>query len=146
LYRLYEYRHLLKEGVIMLQEEVAQKLTKKRGKGFGASSLFFQYYFSLKLLNKIPPNAFNPPPKIYSRLLYFAPRFHQKQIAHENLFWEFIKICFSQPRRMLANNVRQSSLYRDLVIPEQFTNLRAQQLNMDDFLTWWDAIVLQKKF
>ncbi len=35
LYRLHEYRHLLREGVVMMQEEVAQKIIKTSGRGYG---------------------------------------------------------------------------------------------------------------
>ena len=74
LHILQKNRDLLAEGVIMVQEEVAQKIVKKSGRGYGYPSLFFQYYFDWKLLQKVPPGAFLPPPKVHSRLLYFKPR------------------------------------------------------------------------
>ena len=58
----------------MIQEEVAQKLVKTSGRGYGYPSLFFQHYFDLQLLMKIAPGAFFPPPKVHSRLVYFKPR------------------------------------------------------------------------
>ena len=105
LHLLQKNRDLLKEGVMMIQEEVAQKIVKTSGRGYGFPSLFFQHYFEWKLLQKVPPGAFLPPPKVYSRLLYFKPKKDVIQIPDEPKFWEFIKRCFAQPRRTLRNNL-----------------------------------------
>lgn len=141
LQRLCAHRSLLQEGVIMVQEEVAQKITKRRGRDYGAISLFAQYHFTWQLLDKIPPTAFRPPPKVFSRLLHFVPRTHSQLIPQAERFWEFVKVCFAQPRRMLANNIRRSNEYRSVAVPARFTNLRAQQLSLEDFLGWWNELI-----
>lgn len=136
LYLLQQHRHQLKEGVIMVQEEVAQKIVKNSGRGYGFSSLFFQRFFDWKVLNKVSPSAFYPPPKVYSRLLYFKPRTNLEPIYDEEHFWKFIKTCFKQPRRTLKNNLAQSH-YNSGKIPEKTLLLRAQQMTMDDFIEVW---------
>lgn len=102
---LQENRHLLSEGVVMVQEEVAQKIVQTSGRGYGYPSLYFQHYFSWKLLTKIPPTDFYPPPAVFSRLLYFKPRTDSPVIPDEQAFWTFIKFCFAHPRRTLKNNL-----------------------------------------
>jgi len=139
LHLLQRNRDLLKEGVVMVQEEVAQKIVKKSGRGYGFPSLFFQYYFDWKLLSKISPDSFYPKPKVYSRLLYFKPKVDIKPIEDEQAFWKFIKICFRQPRRTLKNNLIQSHYSIDKM-SEEILLLRAQQLSMDDFLKLWGLI------
>lgn len=139
LYRLQQHRDLLKEGVIMVQEEVAQKIVKKHGRGYGFPSLFFQWFFEWKLLTKVPPSAFYPPPKVFSRLLYFKPRSDLPEIPDENNFWRFIKACFKQPRRTLKNNLIQSHFDIDK-IPDDVLLLRAQQMRMDDFIRLWNLL------
>ncbi|MGE0206814.1 MAG: 16S rRNA (adenine(1518)-N(6)/adenine(1519)-N(6))-dimethyltransferase RsmA [Candidatus Babeliales bacterium] len=129
-------RHLFSEGVVMVQEEVAQKITKTKGKGYGYSSLFFQYYFEWKQMDKIAPSSFFPPPKVYSRLLYFKVKQNVPAIAHEEQFWQFIKLCFRQPRRTLKNNLAQTH-YDSAKIPEEYFDLRAQQISMEQFLALW---------
>ena len=123
----------------MIQEEVAQKIVKTSGRGYGFPSLFFQHYFEWKLLNKVPPSAFYPSPKVFSRLLYFKPIADPVAIPDEEQFWKFINRCFSQPRRMLGNNLRGLSYSVDR-IPEDILHLRAQQMSMDDFLKVWDLV------
>ncbi len=136
LHKLQQNRDLISEGVIMVQDEVAQKIVKTSGRGFGYSSLFFQHYFEWKMLDKIPPEAFLPPPKVYSRLLYFKPRANQPNILQEEKFWEFVKVCFAQPRRTLKNNLERADV--DITkVPEDILKLRAQQMSMNDFLSLW---------
>lgn len=132
-------RHKLREGVIMVQEEVAQKIMKKSGRGYGYISLFFQHYFEWELMNKVPPGAFFPPPKVHSRLLHFTPRQNIIAIPDEERFWKFIKLCFHQPRRTLRNNLMQTHLNVDL-LDDELLNLRAQQLNMQQLLALWDKL------
>lgn len=139
LHLLQKNRHLLAEGVIMVQEEVAQKIVKTSGRGYGLPSLFFQHFFEWKLLNKVPPGAFLPPPKVYSRLLYFKPRKKLVEIPNEQEFWKFIKLCFLQPRRTLRNNL--SSTHYDInLLSEETFKLRSQQMGMEDFLKIWKVI------
>src|SRR5437868_6536563 len=114
LYMLQRNRHLLQEGVVMAQEEVAQKIVKTSGRGYGYPSLFLQRYFEWRLLMKVPPSAFYPSPKVFSRLLYFKPRAVVEPIEREDEFWQFVKICFHQPRRTLRNNLAQSQYNIDM--------------------------------
>jgi 16S rRNA (adenine1518-N6/adenine1519-N6)-dimethyltransferase len=139
LHLLQQNRYLLKEGVLMMQEEVAQKIMKTSGRGYGFPSLFFQWYFEWRMLDKVPPSAFQPPPQVFSRLLYFKPRSDRALIPDEEQFWEFIKRCFRQPRRTLRNNLRQA--YYDISkVTERELDLRAQQMNMDDLLSVWERL------
>jgi 16S rRNA (adenine1518-N6/adenine1519-N6)-dimethyltransferase len=139
LHRFQEHRELFKEGVVMVQEEVAQKIVKTSGRGYGFVSLFFQHYFEWTLLEKVPPDAFYPPPKVYSRLLYFKPIENPIIIPHEERFWAFVKKCFAQPRRTLRNNVKGIAQAMEQ-IPASMLDLRAQQMSMKDFLEIWQKI------
>lgn len=140
LHKLREMRHLLKEGVVMVQEEVAQKIVKTSGRGYGFPSLYFQHFFSWKLLDKVPAKAFYPPPKVESRLLYFQPRQELDTIEREAEFWEFIKRCFLSPRRTLKNNL-QAYHYNLERIPAETLALRAQQMSKQQLLELWKLLI-----
>ena len=137
--RFVRNRDLFKEGVVMVQEEVAQKIVKSSGRGYGAISLFFQYYCDWELLGKIPPTAFNPPPKVFSRLIYFKPKQQVTPIVDEINFWKFMRMCFKFPRRTMRNNLAQTH-YAWQALPEEVLALRAQQMNIGQFLAIWDQI------
>lgn len=136
LHKLQKNRALLAEGVIMVQEEVAMKIVKTSGKGYGFPSLFFQHFFEWRLLDKIPPAAFYPAPKVFSRLLYFKPRKDVQPIVDEENFWKFVKTCFKQPRRTLKNNLAQTHYPIDR-IDDATLGLRSQQLDFEGFLKIW---------
>lgn len=138
LHRIQEHREMIKEGVVMVQEEVAQKIFKTSGRGYGYPSLFFQYYFDWKLLDKVAPTDFYPPPKVYSRLIYFKPKKDTLPIPDEEGFWKFIKVCFKQPRRTLRNNLKQGQY--DSTDLTEILDLRAQQMSMADLLDVWNKI------
>lgn len=140
LYRLQQNRHLLKEGVIMVQEEVAQKIVKTSGRGYGFSSLYFQHFFEWQLLTLIKPVAFYPPPKVDSRLLYFKPRIHLEVISQEEEFWKFIKRAFFMPRKTLKNNLQNYHYDLRKIAPETL-QLRAQQMSKEDLITLWNTLI-----
>ncbi|MCF7900250.1 16S rRNA (adenine(1518)-N(6)/adenine(1519)-N(6))-dimethyltransferase RsmA [Candidatus Babeliales bacterium] len=132
-------RDKITDGVVMVQEEVAQKIVKTSGRGYGYISLFFQHYFEWKLLTKISPKAFFPEPKVFSRLLHFVTKKNVIEIPDEVGFWKFIKVCFSQPRRTFRNNLAQSHFDMEKV-PEKFMKLRAQQMSFSDLLELWKVL------
>lgn len=140
LHRIQQYRHLITEGVVMMQEEVAQKIVKDHGRGYGYVSLFFQYYFDWQVLSKILPTSFYPQPKVFSRLLKFTTKQSVEPIKEEKEFWKFIKLCFAQPRRTLRNNLAQTHIPLEK-ISDTLLDLRAQQMSMSDFLTLWESVM-----
>jgi 16S rRNA (adenine1518-N6/adenine1519-N6)-dimethyltransferase len=132
-------RQYLTEGVIMIQEEVAQKLVKTRGRGYGYPSLFFNHYFEIELLLKVPPTAFFPPPKVESRLVYLKTKQEVKPIPNEEEFWLFIKRCFAQPRRTLRNNLQQTHFDMSKLSDETLS-LRAQQMSLEELIGIWTTL------
>jgi len=137
LFSFLKNKALFNEGVVMVQEEVAQKIVSTGGRTYGKTTLFLQHHFTWELMEKVEPQAFEPAPKVYSRLLYFKPKMQLTEIPDEENFWKFLKICFNTPRQMLRNNLRTSHYPWDK-LPEATLKLRAQQMSFDDFLGIWD--------
>lgn len=140
LYKLIIHRELLEEAVVMVQEEVAQKIVKSSGRGYGFNSLYLQHFFDFQLLIKIPASSFYPAPKVTSRLIYFKPKTHLEFIPEEEMFWKFIKQIFSQPRRTIKNSLA-SYHYNLSKISLNILGLRAQQLSKKDLINLWEIIL-----
>ncbi len=138
LFLLYNHKKLFSEGVIMIQEEVAQKITAKRGKKYSATSLFLQHHFDFELMEKIEPGAFSPPPKVFSRLIYFKPKYPDP-LPDEEGFWKFLKLCFGSPRQMLKNNL-QSTHFDLTKLPDELAIKRAQELSFEELLVLWESL------
>lgn len=137
-------RHLFSEGVVMMQEEVAQKVVASKGKKYSPVSLYLQNYFAWELMEKIPPGAFSPPPKVDSRLLYFKPKANPTAILEEERFWHFISMIFRMPRRTLRNNLKTTHHNLDSFDPTLLSK-RAQELSFQELLKLWQEILASEQ-
>ncbi len=136
---LIEHKALFNEGVVMIQEEVAQKLVATRGKKYSPTTLFLQYHFDLELMEKVLPGAFSPPPKVDSRLIYLKPKLNPIEIPDAENFWKFLKLCFISSRQTLRNNLRMTH-YDLSEFDDELLSKRAQQLSFEEFLKIWDVV------
>ncbi len=137
--KLRENATLFTEGVIMVQDEVAQKFVAKSGRNFGFVSLLLQHTFDMSLMAKVGPESFCPPPKVSSRLVHFKPKAKTINIEREENFWRFIRVCFSAPRKMLKNNLRCYNVNPE-IIERKVGGLRAQQMNFNQLLELWEYV------
>jgi 16S rRNA (adenine1518-N6/adenine1519-N6)-dimethyltransferase len=100
--------NLLRRAVLMMQREVADRITATPGvSDYGALSAFTQLHAHAVPLFTLPPSAFSPPPDVYSTVvrLDFAPRFAELHVDPEG-FNRFLRAGFAQKRKTLANNLR----------------------------------------
>ncbi len=106
---LFEAHRNLECVVIMVQEEVADRLAAKPGGSqYGLLSATAQLYGKVEKLFTLPPDAFNPPPKVHSGVvrILIEPQFEALQVNEEG-FIEFLKLAFGQKRKTLLNNLRE---------------------------------------
>lgn len=101
-------------GTVMIQEEVAQRILAKDGRDVGCSTMFLNHTMEFQLLEKIGPENFNPPPKVFSRLISFRPRQNPIKIENQDRFWKFIRQAFHWPGKTIKNNIKGS--YKDEVL------------------------------
>lgn len=141
LFRIQQNKDLFNEGVVMVQEEVAQKIVATRGKKYSATTMFLQYHFDWKLLDKVEPGSFTPPPKVFSRTIYFKPKFELEYIPQEAEFWEFVKMCFRCPRQTIRNNLKNTKYFKNEKISNDVLQLRSQQISFDKFLELWKMLI-----
>src|SRR5271157_1626034 len=109
LHHLFRYAHLIDEIHIVVQWEVAQRLTAPPGnKSYGYLSVATQYYSRPELVLKLPRGAFRPPPEVDSALVTLLLPGEGAKLGLENgdAFLEFVKACFAQKRKTLSNNLR----------------------------------------
>ncbi|MGA8940606.1 MAG: 16S rRNA (adenine(1518)-N(6)/adenine(1519)-N(6))-dimethyltransferase RsmA [Acidobacteriaceae bacterium] len=95
-------------AVVMMQREVAERIAAGPGSSeYGALSAITQMHASVTNLFTLPPQAFSPPPDVYSTVLRleFAPRFGELDVAFDG-FNRFLRASFAQKRKTLANNLR----------------------------------------
>ena len=99
---------VLARAVLMMQREVADRVAASPGgRDYGLLSATTQMNARVETLFTLPPAAFSPPPEVFSTVLRleFAPRFRELGVDAEG-FDAFLKGCFAQKRKTLANNLR----------------------------------------
>ena len=99
---------ILGRAVLMMQREVADRVAALPGvRDYGLLSATTQMYARVDALFTLPPEAFNPPPDVFSSVirLEFAPRFAELNVDPEG-FDRLLKQAFAQKRKTLANNLR----------------------------------------
>ena len=153
LHHLFTFASLIDEMHFVMQTEVAQRLAASPGtRDYGYLSVLTQFYARPELVFEIPRDAFNPPPEVTSALVtlrFPGERAKLAGVIHdtsgdalkraptmkdETDFFDFVKLCFSQKRKMLANNLR--SLAKPEKIREALVSLnlsagsRAEQLTV----------------
>jgi 16S rRNA (adenine1518-N6/adenine1519-N6)-dimethyltransferase len=106
--------------LVMVQKEVAQKFASKVGeKSYSSLGVICDLVsHETKKLFDVPPEAFEPAPKVYSSILYI--RKNKRVIS--NGFKNFLKIAFLQPRKMLLKNL--SSRYDKELLKNIFDTLK----------------------
>jgi len=108
LLRLFQYHPYFETIVIMVQEEVADRIAAKPGvRDYGLLSATVQLYARVEKLFSLPPGAFNPPPKVHSAVLRLTinPQMDRLRVPEEE-FIAFLKLSFGQKRKTLANNLK----------------------------------------
>jgi 16S rRNA (adenine1518-N6/adenine1519-N6)-dimethyltransferase len=96
--------------VALTQWEVAERLCAAEGsKTYAAISVLVQFWCEVRILRRVHPGAFTPPPKVDSGLLLFErhanPRF---EVLDRKLFFKVVRSAFGKRRKTLRNGLKMS--------------------------------------
>jgi len=148
LHRLFSFADLIDEMHFVMQAEVGRRLTAKPGsKAYGYLSVATQLYSRPEYVFEIPRSAFRPPPEVTSALVTLRlPGERAGLSLHaEERFLEFVKMCFSQKRKTLVNNLR--SLAKPDLVRRALASLairpdaRAEQLTVAQLAALYQSLV-----
>ena len=97
----------LRDALLMLQKEVADRLVAKVGTGdYGVLTVLTMLHADVTRVLSLPPGAFRPPPKVYSavvRLTFRPPSVHLDDPA---AFVSMVRTTFTQRRKTVANALK----------------------------------------
>ena len=110
--------------IVMVQKEVAEKFTAKvNNKDYSSLGIITESIsLDSRILFDVPPESFDPPPKIISSILYIKKDM-DKHLDKD--FNKFLKACFVQPRKKLSKNLTS-------VIDKNTISKIYEELNIDD--------------
>lgn len=135
LFRLFEHNSIVKDAVLMVQHEVARRITaNKNRKDYGILSVLTSFFTESKFCFKISPNVFYPKPKVHSALIHLYFKDLVITDDRKKLFIKIVKAAFGKRRKILKNSLSNSIFNKvDFTGSGIDLSLRAENLSVQDF-------------
>jgi len=136
LFHLAEYVDVVHDMHFMLQKEVVERMVAEPGTAdFGRMSVMLQYRFYLEWLIDVPPESFDPPPKVQSAVVRLIPKPVSELTAkNQEKLSQVVLTAFSQRRKMLRNTMK--GLLSDAAFAELgiAPTLRPEDVSVEDYV------------
>ncbi|GAL62777.1 16S rRNA (adenine(1518)-N(6)/adenine(1519)-N(6))-dimethyltransferase RsmA [Algibacter lectus] len=133
-FKTLEMRDQIPEFSGMFQKEVAARICSKEGsKVYGILSVLVQAFYHAEYLFTVPPDVFNPPPKVDSGVLRLTRKEDYSLPCDEKMFFKVVKTAFQQRRKTLRNSLKTFDLSDNLKANSIFGQ-RPEQLSVASFL------------
>lgn len=105
LFHLLPFAHLIADQHFMLQKEVIDRMVAKPATAdYGRLSVMLQWRYAMENFLHVPPEAFDPPPRVQSAVVRMIPRAEPAALKPE-LLEEVVKVAFSQRRKLLRHSL-----------------------------------------
>jgi 16S rRNA (adenine1518-N6/adenine1519-N6)-dimethyltransferase len=124
------------EQVFMLQAEVVERMAAQHGDSeYGRLSVMLQSKYHMENVLDVPPECFDPPPKVNSAIVKMIPRqdIHLTEKEYQSLE-RVVSMAFAQRRKVLRNNL--ASVKDILKLSDDVLGLRAQDISVEDYISW----------
>jgi 16S rRNA (adenine1518-N6/adenine1519-N6)-dimethyltransferase len=136
LFHLVSAANEIDEQVFMLQAEVVERMVAKAGSSdFSRLSVMLQARYDMELVLEVPPEAFDPQPKVNSAVVRMIPR---KDFDLSSSQWstleQVVAAAFSQRRKMLRTNLQ--AYVEKLNLTELELKARAQDISVERYIEW----------
>ncbi|CAZ96285.1 16S rRNA (adenine(1518)-N(6)/adenine(1519)-N(6))-dimethyltransferase RsmA [Zobellia galactanivorans] len=133
-FKMLELKEQVPEFSGMFQKEVAQRICEGEGnKTYGILSVLVQAYYDAEYLFAVPPQVFDPPPKVQSGVLRLVRKKDFTLDCDEKLFFRVVKAAFNQRRKTIRNSLKTFDLSPELKGDTLFDQ-RPEQLSVNDFI------------
>ena len=129
------------EQVFMLQAEVVDRMAAQHGDSeYGRLSVMLQSKYHMENVLDVPPECFDPPPKVNSAIVKMIPRqdIHLTEKEYQSLE-RIVSMAFAQRRKVLRNNL--ASVKDILKLSDDVLGLRAQDISVEDYIGWARQLV-----
>jgi 16S rRNA (adenine1518-N6/adenine1519-N6)-dimethyltransferase len=132
-------------AAFLLQKEVAERITARPGtRDYGALTVLVQCHAQARVLGRVRPGSFRPPPKVESAFVGLV--LHPPPLDEGDLpaFVRLVRSGFSQKRKTLRNalgrtvgSARVEAALRKLDLPPA---TRAEELPLEQWLALWPLL------
>jgi len=136
LFHLAAFAEQIRDMHFMLQKEVVERMVAEPGdSAYGRLSVMLQYRFYLEWLIDVPPESFDPPPKVQSAVVRLIPKPREELHARsQEHLAQVVAAAFSQRRKMLRNTLKGLFTEAELEALEIPLTCRAEELSLETFV------------
>ena len=136
LFHLVSAAKAIDEQVFMLQAEVVERMVAPAGSSdFSRLSVMLQARYDMERVLEVPPEAFEPKPKVNSAVVRMIPRQdYDLSDTQWNALEKIVAAAFSQRRKMLRTNLQTFADH--LKLTEQELKARAQDISVARYIEW----------
>jgi 16S rRNA (adenine1518-N6/adenine1519-N6)-dimethyltransferase len=97
----------VRDALLMLQKEVADRMVAKVGTGdYGVLTVLTGLHADVTRVLSLPPGAFRPPPKVHSAVIRLAFRPPKVQVDDPEAFVRMVRTMFTQRRKTTGNALK----------------------------------------
>ena len=105
--------HGVRDAMLMLQKEVADRLVASVGTGeYGVLTVLTAVNADVTRVLSLPPGAFRPQPKVHSAVVRLVFRPPKVAIADQDLFVRMVRTMFTQRRKTISNALKPFGVER----------------------------------
>ena len=105
LFHLFQYVDVIADQHFMLQKEVIDRMVGgPQTSDYGRLSVMLQWRYAMENVLFVPPESFDPPPRVDSAVVRMVPR--EAPVALDSrLLEELVQVAFSQRRKLLRHTL-----------------------------------------
>ena len=143
LFHLVAAADVIDEQVFMLQAEVVERMVASAGSSeFSRLSVMLQARYDMEQVLEVPPEAFDPQPKVNSAVVRMIPRKDYDLSAEQwQALEKVVAAAFAQRRKMLRTNLQ--AFTDRLQLTESELKARAQDISVDRYIEWAKTLAPQ---
>jgi 16S rRNA (adenine1518-N6/adenine1519-N6)-dimethyltransferase len=126
----------IKDMHFMLQKEVVERMVAMPSTpAYGRLSVMLQYHLAMDYLITVPPESFEPAPKVESAFVRCVPHTALPFVAKDTaLFAKVVMAAFGQRRKTIRNTLKDYLNDDEFAQLNLNTQLRAENLSVKDFV------------
>jgi 16S rRNA (adenine1518-N6/adenine1519-N6)-dimethyltransferase len=125
----------------MVQLEVARRMAAERGtKDYAAYAVLAQLLAHVRILHRVPPTVFDPPPRVHSAVVEMERREPPDDYQRTK---RVVLGAFRSRRKRLVNNLPEPARRGALIVLQSLgygPNARAEELAPEDFVALYLAL------
>ncbi len=105
LFHLLDFVDVIEDQHFMLQKEVVDRMVARPASAdFGRLSVMLQWRYAMEMVLFVPPESFNPAPRVDSAVVRMVPHKHPASIDGK-LLSDMVRVAFSQRRKLLRHTL-----------------------------------------